>query len=156
MKWIVILLMLVLGCVLGADVVTLTWSSSPSGGIRNYWVHYGTNAAALWYSTNAGLVRTQAVLVPFRGRWFFAASAVDTNGVSSEFSNVVEWESKPEPPQMNGEPWVRLAPVIERSTNRVDWTEMVGEATWLPATNDQEFFTTRQLIIERVERVEGQ
>ena len=49
-----------------------------------------------------------------------------------------------------------MSPVIERGANQVSWTNVVGVPTWLPATNKQEFFTTRQLIIERVERVAGQ
>ena len=156
MKTILFMLLLAAARVLGADTVTLAWNASTSGGIRNYLLHYGTNAPAFSYWTNTSLVRTQAVTLPHRGRWFFAVTAVDTNGFASIFSNVVEWESKPEPPQMNGEPWVRLSPVIERSTNQVTWTNLVGVPTWFPATNKQEFFLTRQLIIERVERVEGQ
>ena len=149
-------LVLVAVCVFGADSVRVTWDASTSAGVAAYRIHYGTNAAALSYVTNVGLVRTQTVAVPFRGRWFFAVKAVDTNGVASVLSNVIEWESTPEPPVMNGEPWVRLTPVIERSTNLTNWASMPGVPTWLPATNAQEFFTTRQLIIERVERVGGQ
>jgi len=140
----------------GADQVTVAWDASPSGGVVAYRLQYGTNAAALSYVTNVGLVRTQMVAVPFRGRWFFAVKALDTNGVASEFSNLIEWESTPEPPQMNGVPWVRLTPVIERSTNLTNWASMACVPTWLPATNKQEFFMTRQLTIERVERVAGQ
>jgi hypothetical protein len=143
-------------CALGADTVRVAWDASPSGSVVGYRIHYGTNATALLYVTNAGLARTQAVVVPFSGRWFFAASAVDTNGVESVLSNVVQWETPPVPPVMNGEPWVRLAPVIERSKDQTNWTSAVGVPTWWPATNAQEFFTTRQLIIERVERVGGQ
>lgn len=71
-------------------------------------------------------------------------------------SNLVEWEALPEPPQMKGESWVRLVPVIERSTNGANWQSVAGVPTWFPATNAQEFFTTRRLLIERVERVAGQ
>ena len=156
MKWIWTLLVLATVGALGADVVTLAWDASPSGGIASYRVHSGTNAASLSWVTNCGPVTTVSVAVPFRGRWFFAVKAVDTNGVASPLSNVVEWEATPEPPQMNSEPWVRLTPVIERSTNMVSWQSVAGVPTWFPATNKQEFFTTRRLLIERVERVEGQ
>ena len=149
-------MLLVAVCVFGADQVRVTWDASTSAGVAAYRLHFGTNGAALSYVTNVGLVRTQTVAVPFRGRWFFAVKAVDTNGVASALSNVIEWESTPEPPQMNGEPWVRLTPVIERSPNQTNWTRTTGVPTWLPATNRQEFFTTRQLTIERVERVAGQ
>jgi len=155
-KWIGTILLLVCMAVLGADVVTVTWDASSSGGIRNYRLHYGTNAPAFSYWTNTGLVRTQAVVLPYRGRWFFAVTAADTNGVESVFSNMIEWEAKPEPPTLNGEKWVRLTPVIERSTNMASWQSVTGVPTWFPATNSQEFFTTRRLLIERVNRVEGQ
>jgi hypothetical protein len=156
MKWFVA--MLWLGCLgaRGADVVTLAWDASASDGVAAYRMHYGTNAAALALVTNAGLARTQTVAVPFRGRWFFAATAVDTNGVESAFSNVVEWEARPEPPVIQGEAWVRLTPVIERSGDLTNWASVAGAPTWFPATNAQEFFTTRRLEIERVERVSGQ
>ena len=153
MKWILIILLSVCVRASGADQVTVAWDASTSAGVVSYRLQFGTNVMALSYVTNVGLVRTQTVVVPFRGRWFFAVKAVDTNGVASVLSNVIEWESTPEPPQMNGEPWVRLAPVIERSRDRTNWTSVVGVPTWWPATNAQEFFTTRQLIIERVERV---
>ena len=61
--------------------------------------------------------------------------------------------SPPVPPVMNGEPWVRLTPVIERSTNLVTWRSIEGEATWIAATNAMEFFATKRLLIERVQQV---
>ena len=103
--------------------------------------------------TNASLVRTQIVVLPHAGRWFFAATAVDASGLESDFSNRVEWEAKPVSPVVRSESWVRLAPVIERSTNLVHWRSVEGEATWVAATNRMEFFATRRLLIERVQRV---
>jgi hypothetical protein len=136
-----------------AQSVTLAWDASPSPGITHYRLHYGTNAGQNTLVTNVGLVLTKRIGLPHPGRWFFAATAVDANGVESPFSNVVQWEAKPRPPQMLGESWVRLTPVIERSTNLVQWTNFPGEATWLPATNAMEFFATRRLLIERVQKV---
>jgi hypothetical protein len=103
--------------------------------------------------TNVGLVRTQTVVVPHTGRWLFAATAVDANGIESPFSNQVQWEAKPTAPVVHDETWVRLIPVIERSTNLVSWKTFEGEATWIAATNAMEFFATRRLLIERVQRV---
>ena len=85
--------------------------------------------------------------------WFFAATAVSTNAIESAFSNEVEWEAKPTAPVVHGETWVRLTPVIERSTNLVSWSSVAGEPTWFRATNAMEFFATRQLLIERVQQV---
>ena len=95
--------------------------------------------------TNAGLVLTQTVVLPHRGRWFFAATAYDTNGLESGFSNEVQWESEPAPPVVAGEAWVRLAPVIERSTNLVNWGSVTGRRRWWPATNRAEFFRAKRL-----------
>jgi hypothetical protein len=147
-------LLILLTAVLGrAQTVTLAWDASPSAGVVDYRIHFGTNAGNYAFVTNAGLTLTQTVGLPHPGRWFFAATAVAGNGLESEFSNVVEWEAKPAPPLMNGETWVRLLPVIERSTNGVDWLSITGAPTFLAATNAAEGFLTRRLVIERVEGV---
>ena len=105
-----------------------------------YRIYFGTNTRNYQFVTNAGLVLTQSVVLPHGGRWFFAATAVDTNGLESDFSNEVQWESKPVAPVMTGEPWVRLLPELGQSTNQVDWGSLKGEATWFPATNGTELF----------------
>jgi hypothetical protein len=91
-------------------------------------------------------------VLPHTGRWFFAAPAVDVNGIESPFSNQIQWEAKPAAPVVHGESFVRLTPVIEHSTNLVNWRSVEGEATWIPATNAMEFFATRRLLIERVQK----
>jgi len=99
-------------------------------------------------------VQTQRVILPRRGRWFFAVTAYDTNAVESEFSNEVQYEERPRPPVLVGANVVRLCPVIERSTNLVHWAAMIGEPTFFPATNAAEFFRTTRLTIENLKRVE--
>ena len=133
--------------------VTLAWDASPSPEVVGYRIYFGTNAGNYSFATNVGLVLTQRVVLPHTGRWFFAATALDAHGAESPFSNQVEWEAKPVAPVVHDETWVRLTPVIERSTNLVNWASVAGEATWLPATNALEFFATRRLEIERVQRV---
>lgn len=135
-----------------ADSVTLAWDPSPSPGVAAYRVHGGTNTEIDLLVTNAGVSCTQTVAVPFRARWFFAATAVDTNGIESKPSNIVSWEANPEPPVMHGEPWVRLTPVLERSTNQTDWVEFEAAATWVPATNCTEWFRPLRVDIEAVPR----
>jgi hypothetical protein len=150
----VLAILILLSAVLGqAQTVTLAWNASPSPGVVGYRIHFGTNGANYTFVTNVGLTLTQTVVLPHPGRWFFAATAVDHNGIESEFSNGVEWEAKPIAPVVQSESWVRLTPVIERSTNLVEWTTFNGEATWIAATNAMEFFTTRRLLIEHVQRV---
>ena len=153
MKWFWTALVAAWAVVAGAQQVTLAWDASASGGVAGYRVYYGTNSRAYFGVTNAGLVLTQAVALPHRGRWFFAATAYDTNGLESDFSSEVSWESKPTPPVMASETWARVVPVLERSTNLAAWSSVTGEATWFPATNRAEFFRVRRLLIERVQRV---
>lgn len=130
--------------------VWLAWEPSASAGISNYTVYWGTNHASYAYLTNAGLCRTQAVTLGQRGRWYFAATCQDTNGVESEFSNEVVWESRPLAPVMVGETWVRLAPVFGVSSNLVEWHSVTGAATWVQATNRAEYYQARGLTLERV------
>jgi hypothetical protein len=153
MKGFVTTLMLVWAGVLNAQTVTLTWNASPSASIAGYRIYYGTGSRAYGFVTNAGLALTQTVVLPNPGRWFFAVTAYDTNGLESVYSNEVEWEAKPGAPALHGEAFVRLAPVIERSTNQVDWSSVTGAPTFLPATNRTEFFRAQRLVVEDARRV---
>ena len=148
MKRLFTMLLLVWAGAVGAQSVTLAWDASPSASIAGYRVYYGTNSRAYGFVTNAGLVLTQRVTLPHPGRWFFAATAYDGNGLESVFSDEVQWEAKPGAPEMHGEAFVRLAPVIERSTNQVDWSSFTGAPTFLAATNRAEFFRAQRLIVE--------
>ena len=136
-----------------AQSVTLAWNGSSSPGVTGYRVHFGTNSRSYAFVTNAGLALTQTVLLPRAGRWFFAATAYDAQGLESDYSNEVEWEARPASPVLQGEQFVRLSPIIERSTNLVDWVNTTGAPTFFGATNGMEFFATRRLVIERVQRV---
>jgi hypothetical protein len=146
----VAVLVLALAGLVRGQTVTLAWDASASGGVAGYRVYYGTNSRAYFCVTNAGLVLTQAVVLPHRGRWFFAATAYDTNGLESDFSSEVSWESKPAPQVMVGSSWVRLTPVFGRSTNLSAWGSVTGEASWFPATNRAEYFRVNRLLMERV------
>lgn len=117
-RWLTILILLS-ATVLHAQKVTLAWDASPSPEVVGYRIHFGTNAASYSFVTNVGLVRTQTVVVPHTGRWFFAATAVDAHGMESPFSNQVQWDAKPVAPFVHDETWVRLTPVFELSTNLV-------------------------------------
>ena len=151
--WLSVLILLWVALSSAQTTVTLAWEPSPSPEVIGYRIYYGTNAGNYSFVTNVGLVLTQRVVLPHTGRWFFAATATDINGWESDFGNEVEWLAKPVSPVVHDETWVRLTPVIERSTNLVNWASVAGEATWLPATNALEFFATRRLEIERVQRV---
>ena len=156
MKWLLTwlwLLAAVLGC---AESVTLSWRANTETNLVGYRVYAGTNSRSYHICIPTGLVTNQVVVLPEPGRWFFCVTATNDVGRESVYSREVVLEPKPEAPALDGKPWVKLSPVIERSTNLVSWLTVTGAPTWFPATNGQEFFTTRQLNIERVDRVEAQ
>ena len=119
-RWLTTLI-LVWAAMVHAQSVTLAWTASASPDVSNYRVYYGTSSRNYTIVTNCGLVLTQTVVLPHTGRWFFAATALDTNDLESVYSNEAEWEAKPAPPLLHGETWVRLTPVIECSTNLSSW-----------------------------------
>ena len=150
MKWFWTALMAAWAVAAGAQQLTLAWDASPCACAAGYRLYYGTNTRSYQFVTNTSLALTQSVVLPHGGRWFFAATVVSTNGLESDFSNEVSWESKPTAPVMAGKAWVRLAPVFGRSTNLAAWGSVTGEATWFPATNRAEFFRVNRLLMERV------
>ena len=139
-----------------AQSVTLAWNPSPSPGVVGSKLYWGTNSGHYIFCHTNGLETNVTVkLSPLYSRWFFAITAFDSDGDESDFSNEVEWKAKPVPPVLRASPWVRLTPIIQRSTNLVDWRSVEGESSWFAATNAQEFFATRRLLIERVALVDG-
>ena len=150
MKWLCAALVMALAVAASAQRLTLAWDASPCACAASYRLYYGTNTRSYQFVTNTGLMLAQSVVLPHGGRWFFAATAYSTNGLESDFSSEVSWESKPAPPVMAGETWVRLVPVFGRSTNLAAWGSVTGEATWFPATNRAEFFRVNRLLMERV------
>jgi len=150
MKWLCAALVMAWAAAANGQRLTLAWDASPCACGAGYRLYYGTNTRSYQFVTNTGLMLTQSVVLPHGGRWFFAATVVSTNGLESDFSNEVSWESKPTAPVMAGKPWMRLAPVFGRSTNLVTWGSVTGEASWFPATNRAEFFRVDRLLIERV------
>ena len=150
MRWFFTGLVLALAAAAGAQQLTLAWDASASSAVAGYRLYYGTNTRSYQFVTNTSLMLTQSVVLPHRGRWFFAATAYDTNGLESDFSNEVSWESKPTAPVMTGKAWVRLTPVFGQSTNLIAWGSVTGEAAWFPATNRAEFFRVNRLQMERV------
>jgi len=153
MKWLLTIAMVACAFAVRAQTVRLAWGPSPSAGVVNYRIYYGTNSGDYTLTTNAGLALTQAVTLPHGGRWFFAATAMNEVGEESDFCHEAELLTRPGPPVLRTESWVRLVPVLQRSTNLVDWVPFAGAATWLPATNAQEFFRSERLTIESVQLV---
>ena len=94
MKTRILFLSLWLAALACAGPVTLQWSLSPDAAVTGYYLYAGTNS--LLASTNAPLVklftgtnRTATVECTNATRWYFAATACDSNRVESDFSNEV-------------------------------------------------------------------
>lgn len=72
--------------------VVLAWDASPSPDVTHYRIHFGTNGVNYSFVTNVGLVLKQTVILPHRDRWFFAITAVDSNGIESPCSDQAQLE----------------------------------------------------------------
>ena len=113
--------------VLAQQSVTLAWDASPDEAhLTHYVVHYGEVSRGYVASTNAGPALTLTVSVPYPAEWFFAVTAVGTNQLESDFSNEVMWRALPVAPALQGDTFVRLTPVLERSTNLMEWQAVQG------------------------------
>lgn len=73
--------------------VTLVWDASPSPGVAYYRIFSGTNGANYTMTTDVGLVLTHTLILPRGDHWFFAAVAVDANGIESAMSNQARWDA---------------------------------------------------------------
>jgi hypothetical protein len=154
MKWVGTWLLLC-AVALGTDVVTLAWDESPEPTVVGYRVFAGTNSRAYFVVTNiAGRAQvTNEITVPFPAFWYFAVTATNAAGLESDFSAEVGYCFALEPPEVLAEPYVRLVPTAERSTNLLTWEAFPLEPTLVPATNAQEFFRVTGVEIEPVRMV---
>jgi hypothetical protein len=139
---------------LQASAVTLAWQASPDATVTGYKLYYGVASGVYTNSVNVGTNLTCRLTNLVLGvTYYFVVTAYNAAGLESLPSNEVSWFARLAAPVMRGEPWVRLTPVIEHSTDLLAWESFEGEPTWLPATNAMEFFATRRLLIEPVQRV---
>lgn len=75
-----------------AETVNLAWDASPDLSVASYRIHYGTSSAAYTEVTNAG----NNLSITIQGltaneTYYFAATAVGTNQLESEFSNEISY-----------------------------------------------------------------
>jgi len=78
---------LLLSGILYAGTVTLAWDPSPSPGIASYKVYWGISNRFYTNSVSAGSATTLTVSnLASSATYYFAATAMDTNGVESDFS----------------------------------------------------------------------
>jgi hypothetical protein len=72
--------------------VTLAWDTSPSTGITNYSVYYGTATGAYTNQVNAGTNLSVTVSNLVNGvKYYFAATALDTHGMESAYSAEINY-----------------------------------------------------------------
>lgn len=110
----------------------LAWDRSPSPEVVGYRAYFGTNSAKLassvlvGNSTNATIPNLAAASI-----WYFAATAYDTNGFESDFSNTV---SLPAPGKTNL--WIQWAwqfadsvngPWVDQPASIVNYTNPTGQ-----------------------------
>ena len=139
---------------LGADFVTPTWDANAETDLVGYRVYAGTNSGSYQLCIPTELVTAQHVALPVRTRWYIAVTATNRSGLESGYSNEAQVDlTAPKPSQPHVGSWVRLTPIIARSTNLRNWVSVAGTPTWFPATNRQEFFITRGLEVEPMQRM---
>lgn len=76
-----------------ASQVTLAWDASPSGDeVASYNIHYGFNSGTYTMTTNAGNNLQLTIDNLLYGQtYYFAATAVGTNQLESDFSNEISY-----------------------------------------------------------------
>lgn len=105
------------------DTVTLAWAPSPSSGIKEYRLYFGKDTNAWSHMTSAGLNTQATVELPSLGRWYFIATATDTNGLQSVPSNIVVYDVSDVPSPPDG--MRLLSSIITRSSTIVTTTNLI-------------------------------
>lgn len=111
--------------------VTLAWDPSPdAASVTSYKVHSGVSSGVYERVDKAGTntIYTVTNLV-IGAEYFFAATAVGTNGLESEFSNEISYivEEPPMPPSNIGvSQVVELTVVIEGSEDLTNWSALAN------------------------------
>ncbi len=132
---------------LSADV-TLAWDPSPDAGVGSYRVHYGTSPGDYNAATNAGLATSCTVTGLAPGlTYYFAATAVGTNQLESDFSNEVGYTVPIPSPVMHSETAVLVTPRGLTTTNLADWQPFDFTPTLIEPTNGLALFTVTGLAI---------
>lgn len=81
------------------NFVSLAWNPASDQAVTGYKLYYGTNSGVYFESMDVGAVTSAVVsLVSFVDsdtEWFFAATAYDSTGLESPFSNEAHWPAYP-------------------------------------------------------------
>jgi len=161
--------LLALGCgavaIGSAAEVTLSWDPSPDA-VSGYQLYYQANHQFNPVEVLACGDATTATVTNLTEGWtyWFTCTAVGTNQVESDFSNVVQYTASPEgtndypmigdapvPPGIHFRTLAKLTPVVARSIDGAPAVETELQPTYVEATNSTEFF--KALRIEKMEVV---
>ena len=88
----------------GEHDIELGWDASPDPTVDHYRVYWGGASRIYTSSTNiSGRLSTNATVFPFCTgiTYYFAATAITTNGVESAYSNEISWTPRPDPPNLH-------------------------------------------------------
>ena len=103
-KLLLVALLLIIALAAYAASVTLAWTPSPDASVVGYRLYWGASSRVYSNSVTVGNVRTSTI--PDLGMstfYVFAATAYDSSGVESEFSNEVAYTT-PDTNQPNPKP----------------------------------------------------
>jgi hypothetical protein len=133
--------------------VTLAWNAVSGWGPMGYFVYSGDSSRSYTNKVDAGQA-TSLVLSNLVGgaTYYLAVTTYDSQGLESDFSAEAVYRVVPPAPALKlGEVLVSAPVVFWGSTNLVDWTAVQTNYAYgvFPATNQQFFFRTGTLQIER-------
>lgn len=84
------------------DTITLGWNPSSSPEVNGYSLYFSQSTNQWTHVKKTGLTLQATVGLPTLGRWFFIATASDTNGLESLPSNMFTYEVKAGPQKPDG------------------------------------------------------
>ena len=84
------------------DTITLAWDPSPTAGVQKYSLYFSQSTNLWTHVKETGLTLQATVGLPMLGKWFFIATATDTNGLESLPSNMLTYEVKADPQKPDG------------------------------------------------------
>lgn len=150
MKRLLALLALLASLVIGnAASVTLAWDPNPEPDIAGYIIYFRTNGAAYVPARSVtvtnGTTGTVSNLL-YGVRYWFVATAFNTSGLESDYSNEVNAQipAKPQPPaNLRTNKIVLTAVLMQSERPGQPWTVLRNyDEVVLDATNSQAFFKT--------------
>jgi hypothetical protein len=114
--------------------VRLAWNPNSEADLAGYRIHYGTASGSYTVHVDVGNVTTTTISGLADGvRYYFAATAYDTEALESGYSNEVNWQSG-EPPVYIGATGLRVSRVQVGSAPMADVTR-TGTAEDLNSPN---------------------